>query len=76
MAKDNSNLLVMLVGGLADRFVRQSKTILERFGVEYVLCDNVYSVIGDLTKRDNQNVLVIGRIGLLSKEQGKGDFSI
>ena len=73
MAKANSNLplLVILVGGLEDEFVRQTKNILERLGVESVLCDNVYSAVGDLAKRESRNVLIIGRIGLLSKEQGR-----
>ena len=73
MAKGNSNLplLVMLVGGLADGFVRQAKIILERLGFEFVICDNVYSAIAGLAKIENRNVLVIGRIALLGKEQGR-----
>ena len=73
MAKGNSNLplLVMLVGGLADGFVRQAKIMLERLGVEFVLCDNVYLAIGGLAKIESRNVLIIGRVELLSKEQGR-----
>ena len=73
MSKGDSNLplLVVLIGGLEDEFVRQIKNILERLGVESVLCDNVYSAVADLAKRDDQNVLIIGRVGLLSKEQGR-----
>ncbi len=73
MSKGDSNLplLVILVGGLADGFVRQAKNILEHLGVEFVLCDNVYSAVGDLAKMESQNVLIIGRLGLLSKEQGR-----
>ena len=73
MSKGDSNLplLVILVGGLADGFVRQAKNILERLGVEFVLCDNVYSAVGDLAKIESRNVLIIGRVGLLSKEQGR-----
>ncbi len=71
MAKGNSNLLVILIGGLADEFVRQAKIILERLGVEFVLCDNIYLAISRLAKIDNQDVLIIGRVGLLSKEQGR-----
>ena len=73
MAKGNSNLplLVIVVGGLADEFVRQVKNILERLSVEFVQCDNVYSAVGDLAKIENQNVLIVGRIGLLSIEQGR-----
>jgi hypothetical protein len=73
VAKGNSNLplLVILVGGLADEFVRQAKDILERLGVEFVLCDNIYSAVVDLAKRESPNTLIIGRVGLLSKEQGR-----
>ena len=73
MSKGDSNLplLVILIGDLEDEFVRQIKNILERLGVESVLCDNVYSAVADLAKRDDQNVLIIGRVGLLSKEQGR-----
>jgi len=73
VAKANSNLplLVILVGGLADEFIRQAKNILERLSVEFVLCDNVYSAVGDLAKRESPNTLIVGRIGLLGKEQGR-----
>ena len=73
MAKGNSNLplLAILIGGLSDKFVRQTKIILESLAVEFVLCDNIYSAIGDLAKIDNQDVLIIARVGLLSKEQGR-----
>lgn len=73
MSKGDSNLslLVILIGGLADEFVSQTMNLLERLGIEFVLCDNVYSAVGDLAKRESRNVLIIGRIGLLSKEQGR-----
>jgi hypothetical protein len=67
----NLPLLVILIGSLEDVFVRQTNNILERLGVESVLCDNVYSAVGDLAKIENRNVLIIGRVGLLSKEQGR-----
>ena len=67
----NLSLLVILVGALEDEFVRQMMNLLERLGVEFVLCDNVYSAVGDLAKRESRDVLIIGRIGLLSKEQGR-----
>lgn len=73
MSKGDSNLslLVVLIGGLTDEFVSRTKNILERLGVEFVLCDNVYLAVGDLAKRESPNTLIIGRIGLLSKEQGR-----
>jgi len=67
----NLPLLVILVGGLADEFVRQAKNILDRRGIEFVLCDNVYSAVADLAKKESRNVLIIGRVGLLSTEQGR-----
>jgi hypothetical protein len=73
VSKGDSNLplLVILVGGLKDEFVRLTKNILKRLGVEFVLCDNVYSAVGDLTKIESRNVLIIGRIGILSEEKGR-----
>ena len=73
MAKGDSNLPlhVIVVGGLADEFVRQAMNLLDRGGVEYVLCSDVYSAVGDLAKSQRRDVLVIGRAGQLSKEQGR-----
>ncbi len=73
MAKGDSNvpLLVILIGGSADEFARQTRNVLQRLGVEFVLCDNVYSAVGDLAKIKSRNVLIIGRFGLLSREQGR-----
>jgi hypothetical protein len=73
VAKGNSDLplLVILVGSLADGFVRQAKIILERLGVEFVLSGNIYSAIGNLAAIDNQNVLIVGRFSMLSKEKGR-----
>jgi hypothetical protein len=65
------SLLVILIGALEDEFVRHTMNLLERLGVEFVLFDNVYSAVGDLAKRESRNVLIIGRIGLLSEEQGR-----
>jgi hypothetical protein len=67
----NLSLLVVLIGGLADDFVSQTVNLLDRLGVEFVLFDNVYSAVGDLAKRESRDVLIIGRIGRLSKEQGR-----
>ena len=64
-------LLVILVGSLTDEFIRQAKIILERLSIEFVLSGNIYSAVGDLATIDNQNVLIVGRFSLLSKEQGR-----
>ncbi len=73
MSKGDSNLplQVVLIGGLADDFVRQTMNLLERLGVEFVLFDNVYSAVGDLAKRESPDTLIVSRIGILSKEQGR-----
>ena len=73
MSNDDSDLplLVVLVGGLKDEFVRLTKNIIERLGIEFLLCDSVYSAVGDLVKIESPNVLIIGRLELLSKEQGR-----
>jgi len=73
VAKGDYNLLwqVIVVGSSADEFVRLTTSLLDHHGIEHILCDDVYSSIGELAKSKGPNVLVIGRFGQLSKEQGR-----
>ncbi len=73
VAKAGSNLplQVIVVGSSADQFVRHTTNLLGDSGIEFVLCDDVYSAVGELAKTESRNVLVIGRLGQLSKEQGR-----
>jgi hypothetical protein len=73
VAKAGSNLplQVIVVGSSADQFVRHTTNLLGDCGLEFILCDDVYSAVGELAKSESRNVLVIGRLGQLSKEQGR-----
>lgn len=73
MAKADSNLplQVIVVGGSADQFVAHTINLLGDYGVEFVLCDDVYSAVGELARTETGNVLVVGRLGQLSPEQGR-----
>lgn len=73
VSKGDFNLLwqVIVVGDLADELVHHTTDLLDKYGVEYALCDEVYSAIGELAKSKGPNVLVVGRFGQLSKEQGR-----
>ena len=80
----NSHWQVIVVGGSADEFVRHTTDLLDRHDIEYALCDEVYSAIcesakskvpapasSDASRGSGPNILVIGRFGQLSKEQGR-----
>ena len=73
MAKAGSNLplQVIVVGSSADEFVRHTTNLLGDCGLEFVLRDDVYSAVGELANSESRNVLVIGRLGQLSREQGR-----
>lgn len=73
VAKAGSNLplQVIVVGSSADQFVLHTTNLLGDCGLEFVLCDDVYSAVGELAKSESRNVLVIGRLGQLCKEQGR-----
>lgn len=73
VAQTDSNLPLqaIVVGSSADQFVRQTINLLGDYGVEFVLCDDVYSAVGELAKTETGNALVVGRLGQLSAEQGR-----
>jgi len=67
----NLQLQVIVVGSSTDELVHRTMNSLGDHGVEYILCDDVYSAVGELAKNESGNVLVIGRLGQLSREQGR-----
>jgi len=73
MAKLDSDLQlqVIVVGSSTDELVHRTMNSLGDHGVEYILCDDVYSAVGELARNESGNVLVIGRFGQLSREQGR-----
>lgn len=73
MKESNSNrqLYTIVVGSSTDEFVRHTIGVLGNYEVEYALCDNVYLAVGRLAKNTRRNVLVIGRLEQLSREEGR-----
>jgi hypothetical protein len=64
-------LQLMFVGGSTDEFIRHVMNLSDRHSIDFICCDDVYSAVGELAKSERPNVLVAGRIGQLSKEQGR-----
>ena len=61
----------IVLGSVADDFVRHAMDLLAEGGVEFILCEDVYSAVATLAKNDiAENVLIIGRLEQLSKEEG------
>ncbi len=70
-SNSNQQLYTIVVGSPADDFVRHTISVLGEYELEYVLCDNVYLAVGRLAKNTRRNVLVIGRLEQLSREEGR-----
>ena len=73
MKKSSSNqyLSVIVVGNRTDGFVRYVMDLLSDYGIEFVRCDDVYSAVGRLAKDTRGDILVVGRLEQLSREQGR-----
>jgi hypothetical protein len=73
LAQTDSNLPLqtIVVGSSADQFVAHTINLLSDCGVEFVLCDDVYSAVGELARTETASALVVGRLGQLSPEQGR-----
>lgn len=67
----NLQFHIMVVGDETDDFVQHTIDLLEHHGIEFILCDDVYSAVSELTKREGQEGLIIGRVGQLSEEHGR-----
>ena len=63
------SLQAIIVGGLSDDFVRRATDIPGRYGIESVLCDDVYSAVAKVGK--GPGGVVIGRLGELGREDGR-----
>jgi len=61
----------LVVGSPSDRLVRSIAGVLGKCGVRFGFCDDVYSAIGELAGMQGDNILVIGRLGQLSREKGQ-----
>ena len=61
----------IVLGSVADDFVRHTTDLLAEGGVEFILCEDVYSAVATLAKNDiAENALIIGRVEQLSREEG------
>ncbi len=61
----------LIVGRPSDEFVRHAIGALGRHNVEFVLCEDVYDAVSKAARQEGGNILVIGRLGELSREQGR-----
>ncbi|MHC4359397.1 MAG: hypothetical protein ACYSYU_11065 [Planctomycetota bacterium] len=66
-----SHLQAIVVGDSDDEFVIYATTLLDDEGIAFSCCDDVYSTVAELAKDTNKNVLIIGRLSELNKEQGR-----
>lgn len=66
-----AQLQAVIVGRATDSFVRYAMSMLGNCDVGFIHCGDVYSAVGELVKNKAKNVLVIGRLEHLSKEQGR-----
>jgi hypothetical protein len=64
-------LQLMFVGGSTDELIGHATNLFNQHDVDFICCDDVYSAVGELAKSKRPNVLIAGRIGQLSKEQGR-----
>lgn len=72
----NLQLEVVVVGGSSDEFVQCVMNLLGGCGVEHILCEDVYSAVGKMAVGKMavgraSNGVVIGRLGQLSREDGR-----
>jgi hypothetical protein len=72
MAKFSFNMQIqaIVVGNPSDEFVRHSTNVLKNYELEFSVCPDVYQAVSQLAKT-NGNVLIVGRIEQLSRENGR-----
>lgn len=67
----NLQLEVVVVGGSSDEFVQCVMNLLGGCGAKTILCEDVYSAVGKMAAGRASNGVVIGRLGQLSREDGR-----
>jgi hypothetical protein len=72
MAKFNFSMQMqaIVVGNSSDEFVRHTTNVLKNYELEFSICPDVYQAVSRLAKT-NGNVLIVGRIEQLSRENGR-----
>jgi len=69
--RHSENLQVVLIGNFADYFVHHTISFLDGHQVRYIFCDDIYSAIGKLTLNNVEEAVIIGRLELLNKSNGR-----
>lgn len=73
MTNDSSSkdLQAVIVGSSRDAFVQKAIGLLKDYAVGFVVCEDIYSAVGELAKSTVGDWLVIGRLRSLSAENGR-----
>lgn len=66
-----SQLRAVVVGCADDELVQFATSVLNDYEIGFDLCEDVYCAVVCLTKQAGLNLLVVGRLELLSKSQGR-----
>jgi hypothetical protein len=61
----------LLIGNPSDKFLTDTADLLKKYSLGSAHCDNVYSAVGWLARRDYPAVLVFGRFEQLCVERGR-----
>jgi hypothetical protein len=67
----NPQLRAIVVGSVADSFVRDVMGLLDNCRIGFVRCDDVYSAVGESAGREDGGTLLVGRLGQFSREGGR-----
>ena len=70
-AGSRRRLQAIVVGNSASGLVCGTADLLREYGVEFAVCEDIYSVVAKLAKNTYSDVLVIGRLEQLSREDGR-----
>lgn len=73
MGKSGSGvqLQAIVVGSCDDEFVGYAARVLGNYEIDSALCRDVYSAVGTLARGADKKTVVIGRLGVLSRESGR-----
>jgi len=71
MGSSKSQFYAVNIGNSADDFSRHVIDVLNSYEIEHVHCENIYEATGIISHNLKKNVLVVGKIDELRKEQGR-----
>ena len=67
----STELHIIVVDNFGDELINSTVSLLNDYEVKFVLCEDVYSTVAELAKTKSPDVLTIGRLEQLNKEQGR-----